>query len=66
MRPALLVLAYGLGVAWWTPVLLARLTADGISARLGLAAWVAAMASVLACGVMAVRFVVDEAVTNWS
>jgi hypothetical protein len=38
VRPALLVLLYALAVAWFLPVVLTRMTAAGISARLGLAA----------------------------
>ena len=38
MRPALLLFGYALAVAWWAPALLSRLTARGISPRLGLAA----------------------------
>jgi hypothetical protein len=38
MRPALLVFLYGLAVAWYVPALLTRLTARGISVRLGLMA----------------------------
>ncbi len=47
MRPALLVFLYALAVAWLVPALLTRLTAHGISARLGLAAWLTAMLSAL-------------------
>lgn len=65
MSAALLVLGYGVAVAWWMPVLLARLTSSGFAARLGLAAWVTAMASVLICALMAVRFVVNEVITDW-
>src|SRR5215472_11449387 len=43
----------------------ALLTAAGVSARLGLMAWVAAMASVLTCAMAAVQFLVNAAITNW-
>ena len=56
MRPALLVLGYALAVACCLPALLARLTSSGISARLGLAAWLTAMASVLASVVVALQY----------
>jgi hypothetical protein len=65
MRAALLVFAYALAVAWFVPPLLTRLTARGISARLGLAAWLTAMASVLACAVVALEFLVRAAVSGW-
>ena len=65
MSAALLAGGYALAVAWWLPIGLARLTAGGISARLGLVAWLAAMASVLTCAMAAVRFLVNAAVTNW-
>ena len=64
MRPALLVFAYALAVAWFVPPLL-RLTARGISARLGLTAWLTAMASVLACATVALEFLVRAAVSGW-
>lgn len=48
MRAALELLAYAAGVAWCLPAPLARLTSRGASPRLGLTAWLAAMASVMA------------------
>jgi Zn-dependent protease with chaperone function len=65
VRPALLVFGYALMVAWLAPPLLTRLTARGISARLGLAAWLTAMASVVACAVAALQFLVRAAITGW-
>jgi hypothetical protein len=65
MSAALLVLVYALAVAWSVPALLARLTGRGISARLGLAAWLTAMASVLACAGAAVALLVSAAVAGW-
>ncbi len=65
MIAALLVLAYAIVVAVWIPPVLRRLTAAGISARLGLTAWLTAMASVLACAVTALRFLVNAAITGW-
>src|SRR6185437_7032681 len=65
MSAALLAGGYAAAVAWWLPILLARLTAVGISARLGLVAWVTAMASVLTCAMAAVRFLVDAAIAHW-
>ena len=66
MRPALLVFLYGLAVAWHVPALLTRLTARGVSARLGLAAWLAAMVSVLASAAAALQFLVRAAAAGWS
>jgi Zn-dependent protease with chaperone function len=66
MRPALLVLGYALAVACCVPALLARLTSSGISARLGLAAWLTAMASVLASVLVALQYLVAEAIAGWS
>jgi Zn-dependent protease with chaperone function len=57
---------YALAVAWYVPVPLARLTARGISARLGLAAWLTAMASVLVSAMVALQFLVRAAITGWS
>jgi Zn-dependent protease with chaperone function len=66
MRPALLVFLYSLAVAWFLPGVLTRLTASGISARLGLAAWLTALASVLTSLVVATQYLVTAAVAGWS
>jgi Zn-dependent protease with chaperone function len=66
MKPALLVFGYALAVAWFLPPLLTRLTSSGISARLGLAAWLTAMASVLASVVVALQYLVAAAIAGWS
>jgi Zn-dependent protease with chaperone function len=52
-------------VAWLPPAPLARLTAHGANARLGLAAWLAAMASVLVSMMVGVSFLVTDAVATW-
>jgi Zn-dependent protease with chaperone function len=65
MRPALLVLGYALVVAWCVPALLCRLTAGGASARLGLTAWLTAMANALVSATAAVAFLVAGAVAGW-
>jgi Zn-dependent protease with chaperone function len=65
MEPALLVFGYALAVAWYLPVLLARLTARGVSARLGLAAWLTAMVSALASMAAALQFLVRAAMAGW-
>jgi len=66
VRPALLLSGYALAVAWWAPALLSRLTARGISPRLGLAAWLTAMASALASAAAALEFLVRAAADGWS
>ena len=65
MTTALPLLGYAVAVAWWAPALLARLTAGGVSARLGLAAWLTAMASVLAAAAVALQFLARSAVDGW-
>ena len=60
-----MVFGYALVVAWLAPPLLTRLTARGIGARLGLAAWLTAMASVVACAIAALQFLVRAAITGW-
>lgn len=65
MTAALLLCAYALIVAWLASALLTPLTSRGVSARLGLAAWLTAMASVLACLGTALAFLVTAAVTSW-
>src|SRR6266702_608182 len=61
MSAALLVFGYAVAAAWAVPALLARLTRHGISARLGLGAWLTAMASVLASAGAAVALLVGAA-----
>ena len=63
--PALLF-GYAVAVACRTPALLGRLTAGGISARLGLAAWLTAMASALAAAAVALQYLAKAAITGWS
>jgi len=65
MTAALLVFGYTLAVAWSVPVLLSRLTRQGVSARLGLAAWLTAMASALASAGAAVVLLAGAAITGW-
>jgi Zn-dependent protease with chaperone function len=66
VRPALLVFGYALAVAWLTPALLLRLTAGGVSPRLGIAGWSAAMLSALASSLIALQFLARAAVSGWS
>jgi beta-lactamase regulating signal transducer with metallopeptidase domain len=63
---ALPVLGYALAVAWWGPALLSRLTSPGCGARLGLAAWLTAMVSVLVSAAVALEFLVTAAIAGWS
>jgi Zn-dependent protease with chaperone function len=65
MSSALLVLGYTLAMAWSVPLLVFRLTRYGISARLGLAAWLTAMASVLASAWAAVALLAGAAIAGW-
>jgi Zn-dependent protease with chaperone function len=62
---ALLAFSYAGAVACGAPVLLTRLTARGIGARLGVAAWLTAMASVLASAAAAIVFLIQAAVAGW-
>lgn len=65
MRPALVAALCAVAVAWQVPPLLRVLTARGIGARLGLAAWLTAMVSALACAAVALWFLVTAAVAGW-
>jgi Zn-dependent protease with chaperone function len=65
MRPALLVLGYAVAVAWVLPLPLRRLSEPGISPRLGLAAWLTAMVSVLACAMAALGLLARAAIAGW-
>jgi Zn-dependent protease with chaperone function len=64
MKP-LLLLGFAMVLAWTAPALLLPLTRRGISPRLGLAAWVTAMASALACLGLALAFLIRAAVVGW-
>jgi Zn-dependent protease with chaperone function len=65
MTPALVMLGYAAALAWFGAAPLARLTSSGVNARLGLAAWFAAMSSVVGAAVVAVSFLVRTAVDGW-
>ncbi len=56
---------YALAVAWYSPALLARLSATGMSARLALAAWLTAIASVLTSLAVALQQLVAAAAAGW-
>ncbi|HUA28751.1 MAG TPA: M56 family metallopeptidase [Streptosporangiaceae bacterium] len=66
MRLALPLFGYALALAWLAPAPLARLTAPGRDPRLGLAAWLAAMTSVLAAAAAALAFLIRAAVAGWN
>ena len=65
MRPALVVLCYALAVAWVLPLPLRRLSEPGVSPRLGLAAWLTAMVSVLACVMAVLGLLARAAIDGW-
>ncbi|MGO8961248.1 MAG: M56 family metallopeptidase [Streptosporangiaceae bacterium] len=65
MTQALLVSLYALAVAWHAPKVLTRLTATGLSARLGIAAWLVAMLTALASAALALQFLVRAVVAGW-
>jgi Zn-dependent protease with chaperone function len=62
---AAIMLGYAAALAWFGAAPLARLTAAGVNARLGLAVWFAAMASALTSAVVAASFLVRTAVDGW-
>ena len=65
MITALALLGYAACAAWLAPVLLAPLTRHGVSVRAGLAAWLAAMASVLLAAALATSISLATAAAEW-
>ena len=65
MRPAIGVFCYAVILAWVLPLPLGLASRRGVSPRLGLVAWLAAMTSVLACTVTALWLLVRAAVAGW-
>jgi Zn-dependent protease with chaperone function len=65
MIAALLVLGYAIALAWILPLPLGRLSEPGISPRLGLAAWLAGISSVLACALAALGLLSRAAIAGW-
>jgi Zn-dependent protease with chaperone function len=63
---AALMFGYALAAAWCAPALLGQLTARGINARLGLAAWLTAMASALVAAVAALALLAKAAAAGWN
>jgi Zn-dependent protease with chaperone function len=66
MAAALIVLLYSVTVAFLVPRVLTRLTASGSGARLGVAVWLTAMASVLFSGGVSLFFLIRAAVNGWA
>jgi len=66
MITALALFGYAAAAAGCAPALLAPLTSRGVSARLGLAAWLAAMASAGASAAFGAYLVIATAVANWA
>jgi Zn-dependent protease with chaperone function len=65
MRAGLLVFCYAIVAAWVLPLLLRRLSEAGVSPRLGLTAWLVAMASVLVSAVAALGLLTRAAIQGW-
>ena len=65
MITVLALLGYAACAAWCVPALLAPLTRRGVSVRAGLAAWLTAMASVLASATVAVQFSFRAVAADW-
>jgi len=66
MSAALLMCLSAAAVGWGLPALLVPLTTSGMGARLGLTAWLTAMASVLTSLVLALQCLVSAALAGWS
>jgi peptidase M48-like protein len=65
MITALALLGYAVCAAWCVPALLAPLTRRGVSVRAGLAAWLAAMASVLVSAAVATEISLGAVAADW-
>ncbi len=65
MIPALAVFCCAIVMAWVLPLPLGRLSRDGVSPRLGLAAWLTAITSVLALALAALGLLARSAVSGW-
>lgn len=65
MAEAVALSAYAVTVAWCLPAPLARLTGPGTGARLGIAAWLVALASVLAAAGLALEFLMRVLRASW-
>ena len=65
MRPALLVFGCAIATAWLLPRPLGRLSGAGVSPRLGIAAWLAGIISVLALALAALGLLARTAIDGW-
>jgi hypothetical protein len=65
MKPALLVFGCAIAMAWLLPRPLGRLSGAGVTPRLGIAAWLAAMTSVLALALATLGLLAGTAVDGW-
>ncbi len=65
MIPALAVFGIAIVLAWALPLPLGRLSRDGVSPRLGLAAWLTAIISVLALALAALGLLARTAAGGW-
>ncbi len=65
MIPALAVFGFALVMAWFLPLPLGRLGRDGVSPRLGIAAWLTAITSVLALVLAALGLLARSAASGW-
>jgi Zn-dependent protease with chaperone function len=65
MTAALALFGYALAVAWFLPPPLARLTGHGACVRLGLAAWLGAMGSVLAAAGFGIQSLFRTIRADW-
>jgi Zn-dependent protease with chaperone function len=65
MIPALAVFSVAIVMAWVLPLPLGRLSREGVSPRLGLAAWLTAITSVLALALAALGLLARSAVSGW-
>jgi Zn-dependent protease with chaperone function len=65
MRPALLVFCCAIAMVWVLPRPLGRLSGDGVTPRLGIAAWLAAIVSVLTLVLAALGLLARTAVSGW-
>ncbi|MHB1876760.1 MAG: M56 family metallopeptidase [Streptosporangiaceae bacterium] len=66
MTAALAWFGYAAAVAWFAPPVLVRLTRAGVGARLGLLAWLVAIATAVAAAILAVQALASSAAAGWS
>ena len=66
MTASLAWFGYAAVVAWFAPPVLVRLTRSGVGARLGLLAWLIAIATAAVAAILAVRALASSAARGWS